>query len=304
MSAAKSGTIAPTTVASPVSAPAASRGATPSALFARGAVLQSRIATAAVGVWAVVVTTVLVWVVSRGGPGGAWRLLHAPGLLFTSSAADAWILGGAGAFLVFLTAFVLCQLVGRGLLKFLQPTPLPWPDRLPRPVAPFKLLAYRSEQPDAFAFTLLARPTRSRRGWREEMILVSESLLRSLTPEEWEAVVAHELGHVRALDVRYLTFFRTFARMVRWDPVLAVLADRLTRREEFGADRAAVELTGRPRALARAIFKASLRPGSTPGALAGLLGPGGRRGRRQAFERIRRLVELAESGRFPEDRVA
>jgi hypothetical protein len=33
----------------------------------------------------------------------------------------------------------------------------------------------------------------------------------------------------------------------------------------------------------------------------GFLGTGGARGRRQAVERIRRLVALAESGRFPEE---
>jgi Zn-dependent protease with chaperone function len=131
---------------------------------------------------------------------------------------------------------------------------------------------------------------------------VSERLLAQLTPAEWEAVVAHELAHLTELDGRYLTFFRTLSRLMRWDPILALFAESLTQREEYRADLDAVELTRRPRTLARALFKAaSLSPTTTGGGLPGLLGVGGRRGRRQAMERIRRLVALAESGQFPEE---
>jgi Zn-dependent protease with chaperone function len=113
-------------------------------------------------------------------------------------------------------------------------------------------------------------------------------------------VVAHEAGHIRALDGRFLTFFRTLARTMRWDPILAYLADRLTEREEFRADLEAVGVTGRPRALARALYKVSRLP-PPPRVASALLGVGGRRGQRQAVERIRRLVLLAESGRYSED---
>ena len=133
------------------------------------------------------------------------------------------------------------------------------------------------------------------------MILVSEGLIDRLSTEEREAVVAHELSHIRELDGRYLTFFRILSRMMRWDPILAYFANRLTDREELRADSDAVELTRRPRALARALFKASSAADGPVRAFPGLLGTGGRRGRRQAVERIRRLVALAESGRFPEE---
>jgi Zn-dependent protease with chaperone function len=251
--------------------------------------------------WALVATTTLVWVIVGGGFAAAERLARTPAALFAPAAARDWALGAVGAFLVFLLAFLMSQLVGRAMLVVLRPRPIDWPVHLPLPATRTSLLAYPSDRPDALMFTLLV-PARGRHWSREDVILVSERLHSELTPDEWEAVVAHELGHLRELDGRYLTFFRTFARMMRWDPVLAVIADSLTRREEFRADLDAVELTGRPRALARAIYKASrLIPSGGSGVLAGLLGPGGRRGRHQALERIRRLVALSESGRFPEE---
>lgn len=262
-----------------------------------------RVAVGAVAFWALLATTTAVWVVGRGGFAAIVQLLHAPARLFSTEAFDAWALGALGAFLVFFAAFLLCQVVGRGLLRMLDPRPLAWPTGLPPPEVSVRLLTFSSERPDAFTFALLV-PRLALRWPREEVIMVSDALLGALDGEEWAAVVAHELGHVRERDGRYLTFLRTFARLMRWDPILALVAVGLTRREEFQADADAVELTRRPRALARAIYKASrLASVARPGPLAGLLGPGGRRGRLQAVERIRRLVALAESGQFEEETV-
>ncbi len=259
-----------------------------------------RAAVMAVAAWSLLATTVLVWFLAEGGIASLPELVRSPGLLLSSRAAPAWELGAVGAFALFVVAFAISQAVGRGLLRLLAPTPIPWPARLARPAVPVRLLAFPSPRSDAFTFTLLY-PARRLPWRREEVILLSEGLLAGLESAEVEAVVAHELGHVRDYDGRYLTFLRTFARLMRWDPFLAAVASRLTRREEFRADDAAVELTRRPRALARAIYKASSLPSSAPGALAGLLGPGGARGHRQALERIRRLVALAESGGFEEE---
>ena len=262
-----------------------------------------RFAVVVVAGWSLVATTLVVWILARGGVTAAVDLLRSPGQLFTGPALLAWLFGAVGAFAVLLAAFLLSQAVGRGLLRLLEPRPLSWPAALPVPDVPVRLLAFRSAAADAFTFALLVPSVRG--PWRrEEVILVSEGLLAGLSPDEWEAVVAHELAHVRRLDGRYLTFLRTFARLMRWDPILAAVASRLTRREEFQADAEAVAMTRRPRALARAIFKAASLGPSRPGALAGLLGPGGPRGRRQAFERIRRLVELADTGAYGEEDVA
>jgi Zn-dependent protease with chaperone function len=253
-----------------------------------------------VGAWAVFATTALAWVLTNGGWDAVVRLAGSPVLLFEPMSLEVWVAGAIGAFLVFLTAFLLSQTVGRGFLRLFPSWELPWPDRLPVPTTPTSLRAFRSDTGGAFAFTLLERG--GRRGvHRRDVILVSDRLLSELDPQEWEAVLAHEVGHLRELDGRYLTFFRTLSRLMRWDPVLAYFAESLTRREEYRADLDAVELTRRPRAMARALYKATFLSPSVTTSLPGLLGVGGRRGRRQAMERIRRLVALAESGRFPEE---
>jgi Zn-dependent protease with chaperone function len=259
-----------------------------------------RLAVAFLGFWALFATTGLAWVLSNGRWGAVVRLANEPWIIFEPRFLTLWVAGALGAFAVFLTAFVLSQAVGRGFLAILRPRALDWPARLPRTETPTDLFAFPSAKIEAFSFTLLESGGRALVR-RRDVILLSDGLIDRLSPDEQEAVVAHELGHIRELDGRYLTFFRTLSRLMRWDPVLAFLADRLTEREELRADLDAVELTRRPRALARALYRASAVEDSGRRAVAGLLGPGGRRGRRQAVERIRRLVALAESGRFPEE---
>lgn len=269
--------------------------------FRRGAsTLVFRLAALFLAAWALVATTAFVWVVANGGGPAILRLAVSPLTIFAGPSLEIWLIGGLGAFGVFCVAFLLSQTVDRAFLRVLRTRELPWPEGIPRPRTPTTLLAFPAAAADAFMFTLLERVGPARLGCRD-VILVSEGLLDHLSPAEWGAVVAHELGHGHELDGRYLTFFRTFAQMMRWDPVLAFLADSLTRREEYRADLDAVELTGRPRALARALYKASLLAPTRRSVLPGLLGVAGRRGRRETLRRIRRLVVLAESGRFPED---
>ncbi|HZY92298.1 MAG TPA: M48 family metalloprotease [Thermoplasmata archaeon] len=262
--------------------------------------LVLRLAAAFLGLWALLATTTLVWVLGNGGLPALARLTREPLALFEPQYGMLWLAGGAGAFAVLTLAFLLNQLVGRGFLHLLHPTPLRWPHRLPVPTERTSLLRYPSEAPEAFSFTLLNVVGSGRlRPHRHEVILLSDGLLARLTAEELEAVVAHELGHVRDLDARYLTFFRTLSRLMRWDPVLAVLAASLTRREEYEADDAAVALTRRPMALARALYKASAASGSAPlGRASAFLGVGGRRGRTETLRRIERLIALANSGAF------
>ena len=250
--------------------------------------------------WAVFATTALCWVVVNGGWTAAIRLVDSPLLLFSPTSWSVWVVGGAGAFVVFLTAFLLSQAVGRGFLRLYPSREIAWPAGLAPPTPALSLRMYHADDAAAFAFTLLevGGPRLVR---RRDVVMVSDRLFYDLDATEWQAVLAHELAHLEELDGRYLTFFRTLARLMRWDPLLAYAAESLTRREEYRADLDAVEVTRRPRALARALYKAAFASSSTGPALPGLLGVGGARGRRQALERIRRLVLLADSGEFPED---
>ena len=260
--------------------------------------LLLRLAATFFALWAFLATTALLWVLAHGGSWTTLRTLASePTVLFEPPALGIWILGGIGALLVFVVAFGINQLVARGQLRLLQPRELPWPERLPRPTTPTFLGCYTSSRREAFSFALLEQGPGLRRAWvRREVILVSTGLWRVLEPTEREAVVAHELGHVRALDSRYLTFLRTFSRVVPWDPVVGVVATRLTREEELRSDRAAAELTRRPRALARALIKASAAPGGPRRSpeISGLLGSGRAPDSALLQERIRRLWALGE----------
>lgn len=257
-----------------------------------------RLAAAFLALWAVLATTALLWVLAHGGWGALRALSSDPALLFEARSTGIWLEGGVGALALLALAFGLNQLVGRGWWAMLAPRPLRWPNGLPRPRTRTVLAEFSSPRIEAFSFTLLRRDPRARLGLgREEVILVSDGLLRELTPAEVEAALAHELGHLRALDGRYLTFLRTLARLVRWDPVVGWMSSSLTRREEVRADRLAVQLTGRPRALARAIYKAAHGPADRPllpGAT-GILGARGRHDPDGTSDRIRRLLEMAEA---------
>jgi Zn-dependent protease with chaperone function len=259
-----------------------------------------RLAATFLALWALLATTTLVWVLTHGGWGAIAALARNPESLFAPGTSTLWVEGAVGAFLVFALAFLLNQVVGRGLMRLLRPEARAWPGDLPKPRDRISFLVFPSPRPEAFSFTLL-ETGRYLSVHRREIVLMSDGLEQRLAPEEVEAVVAHELGHIRGLDSRYLTFLRTLSRMMRWDPLLAYLAYTLTRREEFRADEEAARLTRRPLALARALYKTmESAPGgpSMPGDA--FLGGSGDRARREAVERIQRLVAMAESGRYPE----
>lgn len=256
-----------------------------------------RLAAVFLGLWAVLATTALVWVIANGGWPALVSLLERPPPIFEASSLGIWVLGGLGAFAILLAAFLVNQLVGRSILRICRPQPLAWPPRLAERADAADLRLFRSSAAEAFSFTLVE--AREGRLGRREVILVSDTLWQLLGPEEQEAVVAHELAHVLDLDSRYLTYVRTFSKLMRWDPVLGYLSGRLTHQEEFRADDRAIESTHQPLALARALFKAITLPTGRPrAATLAFLGGGGARGRREALERIRRL--LARAGELPD----
>jgi heat shock protein HtpX len=122
---------------------------------------------------------------------------------------------------------------------------------------------------------------------RNATVCATTGILQRLGPAELEAVMAHELAHVRHRDVLVMTiasFFATLAAMVAQfgmffgggrdresQPAVAVvllvsvavyvisyfLTLALSRYREFAADRGAALLTGRPSALSAALLKIS-----------------------------------------------
>jgi heat shock protein HtpX len=146
---------------------------------------------------------------------------------------------------------------------------------MPRP----KLAIVDSSVPNAFA---------TGRNPRNSVVAVTTRLVRMLDQDELEAVIAHELSHVRNRDVMVITlasFLSTVAFILfrnwifvgmggRRDgrgnllwliPLVAVavwfvsylLINALSRYREFAADRGSAVLTGQPSHLASALMKIS-----------------------------------------------
>jgi heat shock protein HtpX len=144
---------------------------------------------------------------------------------------------------------------------------------LPKP----RLAWSDTEVPNAFAIG---------RSPRNALVCVTRGLVDRLTPSELEAVVAHELAHVKSRDVMVMTiasfvatvallmlklghisirmfFFAIMIGAATWAfGKLLLLA--LSRHREFAADRTAALLTGRPSALASALVKVAGGMAATP----------------------------------------
>jgi heat shock protein HtpX len=93
-----------------------------------------------------------------------------------------------------------------------------------------------------------------------KIVAVSPSLLQSLSDEESESVLAHELSHFKNRDA----LAKGLARLARFafpfDPFIRLLEAAIHRERELLADRASVGYTGKPLALASALIKAYSGP--------------------------------------------
>ncbi|HEY0085106.1 MAG TPA: M48 family metalloprotease [Allosphingosinicella sp.] len=196
-----------------------------------------------------------------GGPrGAAFALLFAGGMnLFTFWNADKIVLRMHNA--KEMTAADCPKLVG--LVRNLsQRAGLPMP----------RVYIIDSPHPNAFA---------TGRNPDHAAVAATTGLLAILDRDEVEAVIAHELGHIRNHDTLIMTMTATIAGAIsmlanfgfffnngaRANP-LAMIASlflapfaamlvqmAISRTREYGADRAAAEICGNPRALASALAK-------------------------------------------------
>jgi heat shock protein HtpX len=143
---------------------------------------------------------------------------------------------------------------------------------LPKP----KIAVADTEVPNAFAIG---------RSQKSATVCATTGIMRTLSPSELEGVMAHELSHVKHRDVLIMTiasFFASLAAIITQfgfffggdsddNPSFAIvllvsfavyvisffLMMALSRYREYGADRGAAIVTGRPSALASALVKIS-----------------------------------------------
>ena len=136
-----------------------------------------------------------------------------------------------------------------------------------RGLPPLKLGVIWSDTPNAFAFGRVRRDAR---------VVVTQGVLKNLTTDEINAVLAHEVGHVAHYDfavmalasicplllyqvyiwtdrVNNLRIVSYFAYVAYWLGQFLVLM--LNRTREFGADHFSAEVTRQPSALSSALVK-------------------------------------------------
>ncbi|MHC4891993.1 MAG: M56 family metallopeptidase [Planctomycetota bacterium] len=92
-------------------------------------------------------------------------------------------------------------------------------------------------------------------GWLRPEICLPDRALAELAPDELEAVIAHELGHVKRGDALWLTLTQALDALCFFQPLNRVARRGLARESEHLADAFAVDLTGRPVSLARSLAR-------------------------------------------------
>jgi hypothetical protein len=92
-------------------------------------------------------------------------------------------------------------------------------------------------------------------GWRRPWLLVPHRLADTLAPDELDAVLLHELAHVRRNDLRWNLLQRCLLSLLWFHPVAWRLQADLARERERCADALAVRHGASPAALARALVK-------------------------------------------------
>ena len=90
---------------------------------------------------------------------------------------------------------------------------------------------------------------------RRTRILLSQSLRAELTEDEMDGILAHEIAHVAAQDVRVMVVGGLLRDVVAWNPVAHLALRRLVAQREFEADGCAASLTGKPLAVASSLVK-------------------------------------------------
>jgi heat shock protein HtpX len=204
------------------------------------------------------------------------------GVLFASGASGITIAVIAGALLV--GQFFLSDKIGLAAMGAKVVTP----DQAPGFHAMIERLCIQADLPKpkvAIADTPMPNAFAIGRSQKTATVCATTGLINALEPAELEAVMAHELTHVKNRDVLIMTIASFFAALASfivqfgfffgggdsdddgpsWAIVLLVsfvvyilsffLMLALSRYREFGADRGSALITGRPSALSSALLK-------------------------------------------------
>jgi Zn-dependent protease with chaperone function len=126
-----------------------------------------------------------------------------------------------------------------------------------------------------------------------KIVAVSPELVSSMSSEEVEAVIAHELSHLKNNDSREKGLARLAKLAFVFDPVLHLVEAAVHRERELLADRLSVKYTQKPLALASALLKVhSAFYANSPGPGAGLFVGRKARGLLSRYPDLNRRVQL------------
>jgi Zn-dependent protease with chaperone function len=127
---------------------------------------------------------------------------------------------------------------------------------------------------------------------RRRVVAVSAELAKSLSSDETEAVLAHELSHIKNGDSSAKGLARLARTAFPFDPVLRLVEAAVHRERELWADRVAVEFTKKPLSLATALVKANSKPSAiTTGHSTGLFVGGSGHGLFSHYPNLERRVD-------------
>jgi len=186
-------------------------------------------------------TPVLVGMLAAPGDavGNSWR-----GFL---SAHLAWVVGGWAACATALALRLALGLVWIKRAAGTQRTDAQWNARLSAMAAQFGI----TREVRLRVVDTLASPVTA--GWWRPVVLVPASLLSGMPPQLLEALLAHELAHVRRCDYLVNLAQSLIETILFYHPVVWWLSHRIRVEREQIADDIAARQLGEPRRLARAL---------------------------------------------------
>ena len=90
---------------------------------------------------------------------------------------------------------------------------------------------------------------------KRKMIVLSEQLMKLLDINELEAVIAHELAHLKRGPSKIKLLAATYRSIITFDPLIRLIEAAIYRESEYMADQASALVTGKPMALVSALLK-------------------------------------------------
>ncbi|MGQ9515025.1 MAG: M48 family metalloprotease [Thermoproteota archaeon] len=100
------------------------------------------------------------------------------------------------------------------------------------------------------------RPNAFTIGWgKKTMMVVTSGLLKRLSEIELEAVLAHEIAHIKNRDFNFMALISILKAISFFNPLVYLLSPAIKKEREFLADCTGAELLDRPDALGLALTK-------------------------------------------------